>query len=227
MSHVVLVHGAWVGADSWDRVADQLRHDNTVDTVSLPLTGLADDATVVRAAIERAPVDDVVLVGHSYGGSVISAAGQGDPTVRRLVYVAAVANDEGESANDLVALFPPTPAAPEIVVDERSRMTIRPEKFGEVFAQDVDRALSAELADRQNPTHVNCFGDALLGVPAWRTTASTFVVSTEDRVVSPLLQAYQAGRMGARVVAVAASHASPLSTTDAVVEALRSAEVMA
>jgi pimeloyl-ACP methyl ester carboxylesterase len=221
MAHVVFVHGAWVGPDSWDRVAPLVqRAGHTTEAVTLPLTGLADDAAVARKAVEKALGDDVVLVGHSYGGTVITAAGADQPRVRRLVYVAAVGNTADESANDLVGLFPPTPAGPYIQVDEQSRMTIQPDKFGEVFAQDVDPAITAELGHRQNPTHTDCFADKLPGTPAWRTVPSIFLVSTADRVVSPLLQAYEAGRMGATVITLDASHASPLSQPQAIADAI-------
>lgn len=220
MAHVIFVHGAWVGPDSWDRVAPLVEQaGHTTEAVALPLTSVANDVAIATEAIERAGTD-VILVGHSYGGTVITAAGVGQAQVQHLVYVAAVAADQGESANNLVARFPTTPAGPYIQVDGQSRMTIQRDRFPDLFAQDVDAAVAADLAQRQHPTSTACFGDALAVVPAWRDHPTTFLISTEDRVVSPLLQAWEAGRMGAMTLPLASSHASPVSHPREIADAI-------
>lgn len=208
MARVILVHGAWADGSSWSKVIPVLQKaGREVVAVQLPLTSLGDDVAVVRSAID-AGAGPVVLVGHSYGGSVITAAASGDPRAFALVYIAAFANDDGESGSAVSARFPQSPGGSFIRVDGKKLMTLDPAHFREAIAHDLPGDEAALLGAVQKPTSVACFGDTFTGVPAWKGHKSWYLVSSEDRTVHPDLQRATAKKIGATTREVPGSHLS-------------------
>jgi len=202
--HVVLVHGAWADGSSWSKVIAllQAKGINAV-AVQLPLTTLSGDvATVKRAiALQDGPV---VLAGHSYGGAVITEAGN-DPKVVGLIYVAAFAPDAGESVGSVSKPYPPAPLGAELRPDAEGFLSISPKGFAEDFAQDLPAKELKVLWAAQGPTNAAVFG-APISNAAWKTKPSWFVVAEEDRAIPPALEKAEAARMKATTINVAASH---------------------
>jgi pimeloyl-ACP methyl ester carboxylesterase len=218
---IVLVHGGFVDGSGWADVHRILRnagHDVTV--VQNPTTSLADDVAVTTRAIERQR-DSVVLVGHSYGGAVITEAGN-DLNVDALVYIAAFAPDTGESVNSLIADPPPGAPVPPILPPEDGFLFLDRDKFAASFAADVDPALAAFMADSQVPWGV----DALAGEiskPAWSIKPSWYLVASDDHMIPPDAQRAMAARAGATVSEVTASHSVYVSRPAAVAEVILAA----
>jgi pimeloyl-ACP methyl ester carboxylesterase len=202
--HVVLVHGAWADGSSWSKVIALLQaKDIHAIAVQLPLTTFSGDVATVKRAI--ALLDGpVVLAGHSYGGAVITEAGN-DPKVVGLVYVAAFAPDEGESVGSLGATYPPAPLGAELRPDAEGYLSITPKGFAEAFAQDLPAKEMRVLWAAQAPTNAAVFG-AAISHAAWKTKPSWFVVAEEDRAIPPALEKAEAERMKATTIQVAASH---------------------
>lgn len=221
---IVLVHGFWGGAAHWAKVIVELdrRGHRGLRAVELPLTSLADDATRTREMVRQ--VDGpVVLVGHSYGGAVITEAGD-LPNVVGLVYVAAFAPDAGESPGQITEEHPPAAIA-NIEPDSDGRLWVKPDLFGESFAQDLPAAESLVMGVTQKAPLGSTFGDTVSD-PAWRHKPTWYQVSTEDRMIHPDNQRRMAARMEPRsTVELAASHASlasqPTAIADLVEEAVR------
>jgi pimeloyl-ACP methyl ester carboxylesterase len=211
---VVLIHGAWADGSSWSKVITRLV-DQGLDVVAvqLPLTSLADDVATVQRAIAREP-GPVLLVAHSYGGVVMTEAGN-DPKVVGLVYVAAFAPKSGESAFAL-ANANPTPILQQVVLDASGFLTITPAGIRESFAQDLSADEQTVLTAAQKPTAAEGSLSAPVTTPAWRTKPTWFAIATEDRVVSPALQAVEAAEMKATTIKVPASHVAMLSQPEAV-----------
>ncbi|MCG7206664.1 alpha/beta fold hydrolase [Streptomyces arenae] len=215
---IVLVHGAFADASSWNGVVDKLlAHDYPVIAVANPLRGLTTDADYVRQIVTSVG-GPVVLVGHSYGGSVISNAAKGLPEVKALVFVAAFLPEEGESAVTLSGKFPGSTLGdtlrpvPVTLSDGGQVMDLYIEqaKFHQQFAADVPEETTAVMAATQRPV-----ADAALAegasAPAWRDIPSWVLVADEDRNIPPQVQAYMAERAGASVMKVSASHAVSVS----------------
>jgi pimeloyl-ACP methyl ester carboxylesterase len=202
--HVVLVHGAWADGSSWSKVIAILQNKG-IDAVAvqLPLTTLSGDvATVKRAiALQDGPV---VLAGHSYGGAVITEAGN-DPKVVGLVYVAAFAPDTGESVGSVSQGYPPAPLGAELRPDAEGYLSITPKGVAEDFAQDLPAKEAKLLWAAQGPTNGAVFGASIANA-AWKTKPSWYVVADEDRAIPPALEKAAAERMKAQTVHVAASH---------------------
>jgi pimeloyl-ACP methyl ester carboxylesterase len=219
--NVVLVHGGFVDGSGWQGVHGELtRRGYNVTVVQNPTTSLADDVAVTRRAL-AAQNGPSVLVGHSYGGVVITEAGN-DPNVVGLVYVAAFAPDEGESVAALIKDPPPGAAVPPILPPQDGFLFLDKAKFAESFAADVAPDEAAFMADSQVPWGV----DALTGAvskAAWKTKPSTYVVATEDRMIPPPAQRGMAARASARVVDVKASHALYVSQPTAIASAIQQA----
>jgi len=221
VTNIVLVHGAWADGSSWSKVIPllQARGLNVV-SVQTPLTSLADDvATVKRAvALEDGPV---LLVAHSYGGVVITEAGN-DPKVVGLVYVAAIAPQEGQSAFDLANAYP-TPALQELRVDQFGFLKLTPTGIREDFAQDLSYDEQTVLAATQGPTAAGAALSAPVSAAAWRSKPSWFVIAAHDRVVSPALQAVEAQQMSATSITLSSSHVAMLSQPYVVASFIRKA----
>lgn len=209
VKNVILVHGAWTDGSSWSKVIPRLEAKGYhVVAVQLPLTSLTDDVAAVDRALklEDGPV---VLVGHSYGGVVITEAGN-DPKVTVLVYVAAFAPDQGESALSLSKAAPPVPLGTEFRPDQSGFLKLTDKGISEDFGQDLSKEEKRVLAATQGPTSVNALG-ANITTPAWRSKPSSYIVASEDRAVSPELEKQTAAKINAEVTVVSSSHLVMLS----------------
>ncbi|GGM78686.1 alpha/beta fold hydrolase [Dactylosporangium sucinum] len=225
-AHVVLVHGGFVDGSGWQQVHDLLIAQGLlVSVVQNPTLSLADDVAVTRRVIDAADAP-VVLVGHSYGGVVVTEAGDHD-RVAALVYIAAFAPDRGESVNTLIANPPPGTPAPPIMPPVDGFLFLDKQKFASAFAADLPEGLALFMANSQVPWGVDALGGAVTR-PAWRDKPSWYLVATEDRMIPPPAQRAMADRAGATVKEVAASHSLYLSqaraTADLIAEAARSIE---
>jgi pimeloyl-ACP methyl ester carboxylesterase len=220
VTNIVLVHGAWADGSSWSKVIPLLEARNLhVDAVQLPLTSQADDVAAVQRAMAR--VDGrLLLVAHSYGGAVMTEAGN-DPKVAGLVYVAAFAPAEGESPFDLATAYP-TPVLQQLQPDDFGFLKLTPTGIREDFAQDLSDSEQAVLAATQGPTAVAALSAAIT-TPAWRNKPSWFVIAAHDRVVSPALQAMFAERMNATAITLSSSHVAMLSQPYVVASVIRRA----
>ena len=211
---VVLVHGGFVDGAGWEGVYNVLKKDGyNVSVVQNPTTSLADDVAAARLAIAQAQ-GSVVLVGHSYGGAVITEAGA-DPKVAGLVYITAFAPDKGESVQSLIQNPPPGAPVPPILPPVNGYLFLDREKFRASFAADVNEAKAAFLADSQVPWGVNALSGAI-SEPAWRTKPSWYLVATEDKMIPPPAQRQMATRAGSTIVEAAGSHAIYVSKPDVV-----------
>jgi pimeloyl-ACP methyl ester carboxylesterase len=223
---VVLVHGGFVDGSGWQEVYRLLRKDGyDVTIVQNPTLSLEGDAAAARRVID-AQGEPVILVGHSYGGAVITEAGN-DPNVAALVYIAAFAPDTGESVNSLIADPPPGAPVPPILPPQDGFLLLDRDKFAASFAGDVPAELAAFMADSQVPWGVDALGGTITQA-AWRSKPSWYLVATDDRMIPPPAQRSMAERAGATVVEVAGSHSVFLSHPDAVAELIEraAAEVM-
>jgi pimeloyl-ACP methyl ester carboxylesterase len=219
---VVLVHGAFVDGSGWQAVHDRLEKDGyEVLVVQNPTVTLADDVAAAQRVIAEAR-HPVILVGHSYGGAVITAAGN-DLKVRALVYVAAYAPDHGESAMSLASRPPPPGTAPvPVLPPSHGFVTLDRAKMPASFAADVDPTLTRFMADAQVPWGVGAVNGEVSS-PAWRSKPSYYLLTTQDRMIPPALQRFMADRARAMVVEQSSSHAVMLSHPDAVVQLIETA----
>ncbi|MGW4961648.1 alpha/beta fold hydrolase [Nonomuraea sp. NPDC004186] len=219
--NVVLVHGAFVDGSGWQAVYDLLKRDGyRVSVVQNPTLTLEGDAEAVRQILDRQD-GPTVLVGHSYGGSVISEAGT-HSRVAALVYVAAFAPDKGESVQTLIADPPPGAPAPPIVPLGDGFLVLDRDKFHGAFAGDLPAEQAAFMADSQVPWGVGAVGGAVTE-PAWRSKPSWYLVATGDQTIPPPAQRAMAERAGAMVIEVDGSHAIYISRPDAVAELIKKA----
>jgi pimeloyl-ACP methyl ester carboxylesterase len=207
---VLLVHGTWADGSSWRRVIPLLQKDGyIVIAVQNTLTSLAADVATTKRVIE-AQKGPVIVVGHSYGGVVITQAAAGESSVKALVYVAGYAPDAGESVGTLNSLFPATPVATAIVADAAGFLYVDRAKFHGVFCADLTGDEADVLAAVQKPVFNACFGTPVADA-AWKTIPSWYLVSRQDRVINPDLERFMARRMGAHTFQIDSSHASLLS----------------
>jgi pimeloyl-ACP methyl ester carboxylesterase len=218
---VVLVHGAFVDGSGWRAVHDQLTKEGyEVLVVQNPTTSLADDVAATKRAIANA-AGAVILVGHSYGGAIISEAGN-DPKVAGLVYVAAFVPDQGESVASLTRDPPPGAPQPPLLPPAEGFLIIDKSKFAAAFAADVDAMTAKFMADSQPGWGLSAVG-GVVGEAAWKKKPSWYLVAMEDHMIPPPLQATMARRAGATVVEVKASHAVMVSQPAAVADIIRKA----
>src|SRR5271157_3297037 len=209
-TNVVLVHGAWADGSSWGKVITLLQKKRfNVSAAQLPLTSLDDDITVTRnlLSMQKGPT---VLVGHSYGGAVITGAANDAPNVTALVYIAAFGLDEGESLEILSKQGPAPAGAAQIRPDDHGFLWIDRDGFAKAFAADANPAEARVMAAAQKPLSVKSFV-AKSGPPAWKHIRSWYLVSSNDQMIPPQAEELMAKRMGATVRTVAASHASMVS----------------
>ena len=228
-TNVVLVHGGFADGSGWEGVYRLLRSKGfSVSVVQNPTISLADDVAVTKRAI-AAQNGPVVLVGHSYGGAVITEAGN-DPKVVSLVYIAAFAPDKGESVSALIKDPPPGAPVPPILPPQDGFLFLDKAKFAASFAADVDPERAAFMADAQVPWGVEALGGTI-SEAAWRSKPSWYLVATEDRMIPPPAQRLMSKRAGATVVEVPGSHAIYVSKPDAVadliIKAAQGSRVMA
>jgi pimeloyl-ACP methyl ester carboxylesterase len=219
--NVVLVHGGFVDGSGWRRVYDILRKDGyDVSVVQNPTLSLEGDVAATKRIVD-AQGEPVILVGHSYGGAVITGAGN-DPNVAALVYIAAFAPDKGESVNTLIADFPHDGPAPPILPPQDGFLFLDREKFHDSFAGDVDAGEAAFMADSQVPWGVDALGGTI-SEAAWRNKPSWYLITTEDRMIPPPAQQKMSERAGLTVEEVAASHSVYVSQPKAVAALIKKA----
>ncbi len=222
---IVLVHGGFVDGSGWESVHNILTRDGyTVDVVQNPTTSLADDVAVTRRAI-AAQAGPVILVGHSYGGVVVSEAG-GDPKVKGLVYVAAFAPDKGESVSSLIANPPPGAPVPPILPPQDGYLFLDKAKFAASFAADVTPRKAAFMAHSQVPWGVAALASEVTE-PAWKTKPSWYLVTADDKMIPPPAQRAMAKRAGSTVVETRGSHAVYVSKPAVVAALIERAAVAA
>jgi pimeloyl-ACP methyl ester carboxylesterase len=221
VKNVVLVHGGFVDGSGWEAVYSTLKKKGyTVSIVQNPTISLADDVAMTRRAI-AAQDGPVVLVGHSYGGVVITEAGT-DPKVAALVYIAAFAPDSGQSVDALIKNPAPGAAAPPILPPQDGFLLLDRSKFAGSFAADVKPDLAAFMADSQVPWGVQALSGTVTE-PAWKSKPSWYMVTTEDRMIPPGAQRAMSKRAGSKVTEVKGSHAVFISQPAAVASLIEQA----
>ncbi len=225
MPAIILVHGFWGGAAHWAKVIVELSRQGFSDlhAVEVPLTSLADDAGRLKQMIAQQK-GDVVLVGHSYGGAVITEAGN-QPNVAGLVYIAAFAPDAGESPGGITQANPPAAIA-NVVPDSDGYLWIKPDQYHQSFCQDLTADEALVMAVTQKAPLGSTFGDTITA-PAWKTKPCWYQISSEDRMINPQNQTMMSSRMNAKkIITLGSSHASlasqPREVTGLIAEAARS-----
>jgi pimeloyl-ACP methyl ester carboxylesterase len=216
--NIVLVHGAWADGSGWEGVYRALRKEGfSVSVVQNPTISLVDDVEATRRVM-AAQDGPVILVGHSYGGAVITEAGN-DPAVVGLVYIAGWVLDQGESISslldNLIKDAPPDTPLPPILPPQDGFLLLDNAKFPDSFAGDVDRQRATFMADAQVPWGLTAF-TGTISEAAWRSKPSWYLLTTEDRMIPPPAQHFMSQRAGATVVEVAGSHAVFISQPAAV-----------
>jgi pimeloyl-ACP methyl ester carboxylesterase len=218
---IVLVHGGFVDGSGWEGVYQILKRDGyNVSIVQNPTISLADDVAVTKRVIATQS-GPVILVGHSYGGAVITEAGN-DPKVVGLVYITAFALDNGESVSSLIKDPPPGAPVPPILPPQDGFLFLDKAKFPASFAADVEAGKAEFMADSQVPWGV----EALTGTisqAAWRTKPSWYLIATDDRMIPPLAQRFMSQRARSTVAEAAGSHAIYVSQPDAVAKLIEQA----
>jgi pimeloyl-ACP methyl ester carboxylesterase len=220
--NIVLVHGAWADGSSWSGVIKRLQADGYhVTAPQFPLTGLADDVARLRQVLELQD-GPAVVAGHSYGGQVMTALGAEAPNVAGLVYIAALGLDQGESLGGLLSQGPVTPALAHLVTDTRGFGWLSEEDFVAHFAGDVDPVRARVMYAVQQPLAGSAFGD-VMGVPAWKTLPSWYLVAADDQALPPDVERMFASRMGALTTTVLSGHLAMVSHPDEVAHLIRMA----
>ncbi|KAG0208411.1 hypothetical protein BGX28_000629 [Mortierella sp. GBA30] len=212
MVNIVLVHGAIADGSSWSSVIPILQNaGHMVTAVQQPLTSIDDDVAKTKSVLAQVP-GPIVLVGHSFGGLVITQAGHNASNVSALVYVAAFAPDQGEKVAELSKKYPDLPSATAFVKDDMGRLTLPQDKFLTYFAPDVQKVQARVMASVQGPCDAARFMYAS-GPPAWKELPTYYVIAEKDQIISPQLEAMFAQRMNARktVNVAGASHAVMVS----------------
>lgn len=218
---IILVHGAFADGSGWSHVIPLLeKRGYWVIAVQNPLTSFADDVATTRRVID-AQQGPVVLVGHSYGGAVITAASVGASNVRSLVYVAAFAPDSGEVIGGLLEKYP-SMIGTALQPDAAGFLYIDRSKFNEVFAKDVPDQEQRVMAATQKPAHGSTLANTH-GTPGWKSIPSWYVVATEDHAINPELQRMFASRMKAKTTELASSHVPFISHPDAIAKVIEEA----
>lgn len=219
---VVLVHGAWADSSSWSSVMERLREDGyPVRAIANPLQGLISDTAYVSSYLST--IDGpVVLVGHSYGGAVITNSAASDPDVKALVYIAGFIPAKGETVGDLAAKSSPAIPLVSTAVPDGTEVSIDPDHFREVFAGDVDKTTAANLAAVQRPANTKAVSDASVE-EAFRTIPSWSLITRQDHAIAPDVQRFMSKRAGAHTEEVNASHAAMISRPGTVTHVIEDA----
>jgi pimeloyl-ACP methyl ester carboxylesterase len=213
--NIVLVHGAWADGSSWSGVIERLQAAGYhVTAPQFPMTSLAADVARLRQVLDFQD-GPVIVAGHSYGGQIITALGTDAPNVAGLVYIAAFGIDQGESLGALLAQGPPTPALAHLFTDQLGFGWLSQDDFVHHFAADVDPVHANVMYAVQQGLANSAFTD-VMGVPAWKSLPSWYLVATQDQAIPPDAERMFASRMGATTVEVASSHVAMVSHPDEV-----------
>ena len=222
LPNIVLVHGAWADGSSWSAVIEHLQAAGySVTAPQLQLARLADSVDRVRQVLSRQN-GPTLLVGHSYGGQIITALGTDTPNVVGLVYIAGFGLDEGESIGALLEQAPAGPALAHLDVDEQGFAWLPEDDFVKHFAADVDPIKAKVMFAVQQPLHWSALGE-VMGVPAWKSLPTWFLVADGDQVIPPDAQRQFAPRMGATTVEVSSNHVAMVSHPDEVLQLIKTA----
>jgi pimeloyl-ACP methyl ester carboxylesterase len=222
LPNIVLVHGAWANGSSWNAVIEHLQADGySVTAPAFSLTRLADDVARLRQVLVRQN-GPTLVAGHSYGGQIITALGTDAPNVVGLVYIAAFGLDEGESIGALLAQGPAGPALAHLDVDQQSFAWIPEDDFVNHFAADVDPVKARVMFAVQQPLHWSAV-EEVIGVPAWKSLPSWFLIADGDQAIPPDAQRQFAPRMGATTVEVSTNHVAMVSHPDEVLQLIKTA----
>jgi pimeloyl-ACP methyl ester carboxylesterase len=220
--NIVLVHGAWADGSSWSAVIEHLQADGyKVTAPQFPLTRLADDVGRLRHVLARQN-GPTLVAGHSYGGQIITALGTDAPNVVGLVYIAGFGLDEGESIGALLDQGPVGPALAHLDVDKDGFAWLPEDDFVKHFAADVDPVKAKVMSAVQQPLHWSALGE-VMGVPAWKSLPTWFLIADGDQVIPPDAQRQFAPRMGATTVEVSTNHVAMVSHPDEVLQLIKTA----
>ncbi len=212
---IVLVHGAWADGSCWNGVIERLQaHDFQVQAPQFPLTSLPDDVARLRQVLEFQD-GATIVVGHSYGGQIMTALGDEAPNAVGLVYVAAFALDERESIGALLSGGPPTPALAHLFTDSRGFGWLSEDDFVNHFAAGVDPTGARVMCAVQQPLAVSAF-EGVMGVPAWKSLPSWYLVAGQDEAIPPAAERQFAQRMGATTIEIPSGHLVMVSHPDEV-----------
>jgi pimeloyl-ACP methyl ester carboxylesterase len=220
--NIVLVHGAWADGSCWNGVIERLQADGyAVTAPQFPESSLAADVARLRQVLHRQD-GPTIVVGHSYGGQIMTALGADAPNAVGLVYIAAFGLDEGESLGALAAQGPPTPALAHLDIDAAGFAWLPEEDFVKHFAADVDPVKARVMYAVQQPIAASAFDD-VMGVPAWKSLPTWFLVATADEAIPPEGERQFAARMGATTIELASSHVAMVSHPDEVAQFVETA----
>jgi pimeloyl-ACP methyl ester carboxylesterase len=220
--NIVLIHGAWAEGSCWSGVIERLQADGyRVTAPQFPLSSLADDVARLRQVLDLQD-GPTIVAGHSYGGQIMTALGTDAPNVTGLVYIAAFGLDQGESLGALLSQGPVTPALANLITDKQGFGWLPEDDFVNHFAADVDPVRARVMYAVQQPLATSAFGD-VMGVPAWKTLPSWYLVATDDEALPPDAERQFAARMGATTVEIPSSHVAMVSHPDEVTRLIKTA----
>jgi pimeloyl-ACP methyl ester carboxylesterase len=220
--NIVLVHGAWADGSCWSAVVEALQAEGyNVTAPQFPESSLAADVARLRLVLARQS-GPTVVVGHSYGGQIVTALGLDAPNVAAVVYVAAFALDQGESLGALLKSGPPTPALANLSIDEQGFAWLPEDDFVGHFAADVDPIRARAMYAVQQPISLSTFED-VMGEPTWKSQPTWYMVATNDEAIPPDAERHFAERMGASTVELTSSHVAMVSHPDEVVKLIEAA----
>jgi pimeloyl-ACP methyl ester carboxylesterase len=221
--NIILVHGAWADGSCWSAVIERLQADGyTVTAPQFPESSLADDVARLRQVLDRQD-GPAIVAGHSYGGQIMTALGADAPNVAGLVYIAAFGLDEGESIGGLLAQGgPPAPALAHLEIDKQGFAWLPENDFVYHFAAGIGAAKARVMYAVQQPLAASTFQD-VMGVPAWKSRPSWFLVAEDDQAIPPEAEHQFAKRMGAMTVAIPAGHLAMASHPDDVAQLIETA----
>jgi pimeloyl-ACP methyl ester carboxylesterase len=221
-ANIVLIHGAGADGSCWSGVIERLQADGYhVTAPQFPLTALADDVARLRQVLDFQD-GPAIVAGHSYGGQVMTALGADAPNVAGLVYIAAFGLDQGESLGGLLSQGPVTPALAHLFTDKQGFGWLSEDDFVHHFAADVDPVRARVMHAVQQPLATSVLGD-VMGVPAWKTLPSWYLVATDDEAIPPAAERQFADRMGATTVEIPSSHLPMVSHPDDVAQLIEAA----